>query len=102
VPLPGEEKRAQQRQWQDELARGAGATGWLDRGAWGAAGQRAPGTWSWPRALMQLALTVVGIVLVTLVIDISWATVVGVTIGYAALIARAHALHRRYLRGAGG
>jgi hypothetical protein len=96
VALPGAEKRAQRRRWQDEVTSGGD---WYSRGAWTAAGQREPGTWSWPRAILQVALTVALVVLARLLIDMTWAAIVGVFIGYCLIIARAHALHRRYVRG---
>jgi len=96
--------------WQDRGARaggrrsqleglvpGRGLQAQLDRGAWAALSQGAPGTWSWPRAALTIALSIaVAIVLyITVYPQLAW--VIGLVVAYALLLWRARKVHAEYL-----
>ena len=82
----------------EELVPGSGLQAMIDRGAWSAMSQEAPGTWSWPRAIATLALAaiVAAIIFVTVSSEVDW--VVGLAIAYALLLWRARVAHAAYLR----
>jgi hypothetical protein len=88
--------RDQMRRWQQQVAPGKGLRARFDRGAWTAAGQSDPSRFDWSRALMQVALTVALLAALVLVLDADITALIGGTLGYSALIARAHRLHRRF------
>jgi hypothetical protein len=85
----------------EELAPGTDLRARIDRGAWAAFSQEAPGTWSWPRAAgtIVLAAVVALIVFVTVYSDVAW--VIGLALAYALLLWRARAVHSAYLRRSG-
>ena len=83
--------------WQRELVPGTGLRAWFDRGAWGATGQGRPGTWSWPRAIGQMAIALVLITVLVIVFDTGPASIAGLAIAYVWFILRARSLHRDYL-----
>src|SRR4051812_34332061 len=55
----------------EELAPGSGIVPQIDRGAWMALSQGAPGTWSWGRAAITLGLAAVLVVVLYLAVDSS-------------------------------
>lgn len=85
----------------EELVPGSGLQAMIDRGAWSAMSQEAPGTWSWGRAVgtMALAAVVAAILFVTVSSAVDW--VVGLAIAYAVLLWRARVVHAEYLRRSG-
>ena len=88
--------RDQLRRWQQQVAPGDGLRARFDRGAWTAAGQGDPTRFDWTRALLQVALTVILLAALVVFLDAGIAALIGGTLGYSALIARAHRLHRRF------
>lgn len=85
----------------EQLVPGDGFMARLDRGAWSALSQGAPGTWSWPKTAATVVLGAVAALIVYLTIyrDVAW--VVGLGIAYAILFWRARVVHAEYLRRTG-
>ena len=81
----------------DAVAPGSGFGPYFDRGAWAATGGKAPGVWSWPRALLQVAATFAAALALTLVLDVEPTVFVGLGLAYVLLIYRGHKVHRRYV-----
>jgi len=69
----------------------------FSRGAWAAMGQRAAGTWSWPRAVASLAGGLAIGALVFYLLDGSIAGYAGLVTAYLLMLYRARHLHSRYL-----
>ena len=69
----------------------------IDRGAWMALSQGAPGTWSWARAAMTLGLAAVLVVVLYLAVDSSIDWVIGIAIAYVIFLWRARTVHTQYL-----
>ena len=82
----------------EELVPGSGLRVQFDRGAWGALSQGAPGTWSWGRAAMTLAVAAVFVAIFYAVVDSSIDWVIGLAIAYLILLWRARTVHTGYLR----
>jgi hypothetical protein len=84
-----------------ELVPGSGLQVQLDRGAWAALSQEAPGVWSWPRAALTIGLGVGAAIIVYLTVypEIAW--VIGLALAYAFLLWRARKAHADYLRRSG-
>jgi hypothetical protein len=82
----------------ERLAPGRGILARIDRGAWAALSQGAPGTWSWGRALATVALAMACGVVIYLTVYREPAFLVGLALVYAYLIYRARAAHERYRR----
>jgi hypothetical protein len=97
---PGERRRPAQGRQADleRLAPGTGIGARLDRAAWSALSQGAPGTWSWPRALGTVVLAMVLAVVIYLTIYHEPAFVVGLALVYGYLLVRARVLHERFTR----
>jgi hypothetical protein len=84
---------------QAELERfvpGSGLGARLDRGAWSALSQGAPGSWSWPRALATVALAMAIGVVIYLTVYGEPAFLVGLALVYAFVVYRASTIERRY------
>jgi hypothetical protein len=96
---PGEPARTPDRRRADleRLSPGTGIGARLDRGAWSALSQGAPGTWSWPRALGTVALALVLAVVIYFTFYREIAFVIGLALVYAYLLVRARVVHERYL-----
>jgi hypothetical protein len=82
----------------EELVPGSGWRVQFDRGAWSALSQGAPGTWSWGRAAITLALAAVLVIVLYLEVDDSVDWVIGIAIAYALILWRARVAHAAYLR----
>ncbi len=82
----------------EELAPGSSLWAMIDRGAWSALSQEAPGTWSWTRAMATFALAAVvaAIIFFTVYSQVDW--VIGLVIAYALLLWRARTANAAYLR----
>lgn len=96
-----EDRGAERRAELERLVPGTDLRARLDRGAWAALSQGAPGTWSWRKAALTIGLSaiVAAIVFVTIYDDPAW--LVGLGIAYAILLWRARTVHAEYLsRGA--
>lgn len=93
------EKRAERRRQMEEVAPGPGIGRYFDRNAWASTGGIEPGRWSWPRALLQVALAFALLGALTLVIEVDVTVFVGLAIAYVFLDVRGYQVHRRYLRG---
>ena len=85
----------------EELVPGTGLRVQFDRGAWGALSQGSPGTWSWGRAALTLAVAAVFVAIFYAVVDSSIDWVIGLAIAYAILLWRARTAHTAYLRRTG-
>jgi hypothetical protein len=99
----GDQRRAPARGRQAELERlapGRGLGARLDRGAWAALSQGAPGSWSWGRALGTIAIALAVAVVIYLTLYREPAFLIGLALAYALLVYRARTIDRRY-RGAG-
>jgi CHASE2 domain-containing sensor protein len=79
------------------LAPGTGIGARLDRAAWSALSQGAPGTWSWPKALgtVALALALAVVIFVTFYHELAFVIGLGLVYGY--LLLRARVAHERYI-----
>ena len=96
--MPGwAEKRAEGQRKMEEIVPGSGFGVRMDRGAWAASGGTEPGKWSWPRALLQVALAFGGLLLLGLVVEVEPTVFVGLGLAYVFLIIRGYQVHRRYL-----
>ena len=93
------EKRAERRRQMEQVAPGPGIGPYFDRGAWASTGGTEPGRWSWPRALLQVALAFAMLVALRLVIEVDVTVFVGLAIAYVFLNVRGYQVHRRYVRG---
>ena len=82
----------------ERLAPGTGIGARLDRGAWSAMSQGAPGTWSWPRALGTVALAMVVGVVIYVTIYREPAFLIGLALVYCYVLVRARVAHERYMR----
>jgi CHASE2 domain-containing sensor protein len=82
----------------EELVPGTGLGAQIDRGAWMALSQGAPGTWSWPRAAATFALAAVLVAILYVAVDSSIDWVIGIAIAYGLLLWRARSVHVEYLR----
>ena len=90
-------RRKAQRRELEMIAPGSGLRVQLDRGAWGALGQREAGTWSWTKALAALlgGLVIGGVIFY--VVGGRFAGYVGLALAYLLGLYRARQLHLRYL-----
>jgi hypothetical protein len=85
---------------QAELARlspGTGIGARLDRAAWSALSQGAPGTWSWPKALGTVGVAMVLAVVIYVTFYRELAFVIGLGLVYGYLLLRARVVHQRYV-----
>ncbi len=92
------DRAASRRTQLEELVPGSGLRVQFDRGAWGALSQGAPGTWSWGRAALTLAVAAALVVVLYLAVDHSIDWVIGIAIAYAILFWRARTVHAGYLK----
>ena len=85
---------------QAELARlspGTGIGARLDRAAWSALSQGAPGNWSWPKALGTVGVAMVLAVVIYVTFYRELAFVIGLGLVYGYLLLRARVVHQRYV-----
>ncbi len=88
----------QRRAELEELVPGSGIGAQIDRGAWMALSQGAPGTWSWGRAVATFVLAAVLMVILHFAVDSSIDWVIAVAFAYGLLLWRARTTHLRYLK----
>ena len=91
---PVKERRAE----LEELVPGSGVRAQIDRGAWMALSQGAPGTWSWAKAGATFVVAAALVVILYLSVDSSIDWVIGVAIAYGLLLWRARTVHTEYLK----
>ena len=92
---------ASRREELEELVPGSGVGAQIDRGAWMALSQGAPGTWSWSHAGMTFGVAAVLVAILYAAVDSSIDWVIGIALAYAVLLWRARTVHAAYLRRAG-
>jgi hypothetical protein len=92
-----EDRGGGRRSQLEDLVPGSGLRVQLDRGAWSALSQGAPGTWSWPKAALTVCLSIgVAIVIyLTVYPEIAW--LIGLAVAYAFLLWRARTVYAEYL-----
>src|SRR6266487_1951182 len=82
----------------ERLVPGSGIGARIDRGAWSALSQGAPGAWSWPRALVTVGLAMALGVVIYFTIYREPAFMVGLALVYGFLLFRARTIPQRYGR----
>ena len=97
------DKKAEVRAWRQQVVRARSPLGArFDQAAWSVAAQREPWRWSWPRALVQLAVLLVLGAAIPLVTGVSWTLPLSLALVCILYVARARRLHRHYVAEHGG
>jgi hypothetical protein len=92
-----QDRSASRREELEELVPGSGIGAEIDRGAWMALSQGAPGTWSWRRAGTTFGVAAVLVAILYAAVDSSIDWVIGIALAYALLFWRARTVHAAYL-----
>jgi CHASE2 domain-containing sensor protein len=93
-----ENRGAERRAELERLVPGTSIEARVDRGAWAAMSQGAPGAWSWPRAAGTLALAALAGAAIYLTVFAEPAFLFALAIAYAFMFWRARVAHVEYLR----